>query len=952
MNRKRNSHGTLRRSGTLAGACLGLFGLMGWTSAVTASTEVHSFTDLNQVIPDGSRAGFMDVRNVVSSIRKLSSVRVRLNLSGEFNGDLYAYVRQVNAQATNFCVLLNRAGRSSLNAAGYGDAGLSITLDASSTNDIHLYRAITNVPAGAALAGTWQPDGRNLDPLAVLDISARTTSLSSFNGVDASGEWTLYVSDTDAGGTNMVRGWELELAGAITPPLTWPAPEPIVYGTPLGPGQLNASSGGVAGAFAYTPATGTILSAGSNQTLTVQFTPIDTASYISATSTVSLTVLRAPLTVSGMDINRSYGTANPVFTGTITGVQNGENITATYTCSATPASPVGTYSIVPTLSGATLTNYTVTLVNGTLTVNRAALTISANNNSRLYGDPNPGFSGTITGVQNGENITATYTCSATPASPIGTYSIVPTPSGATLTNYTVTLVNGTLTVNRAALTISANSTNRLYGDPNPGFTGTIVGVKNAESIGAIYSCSAIASSPIGTYSIVSTPSGATLTNYTVTLVSGTLTVNRAALTISASSTNRLYGDSNPGFTGTIAGIKNGENISATYSCNATPSSPTGTYSIVPTPSGATLTNYTVTLVNGTLTINPAGLTVTAASTNRVYGAANPAFTGSIQGTRNADVITAAYNCSATLTTSAGSYDIVPSLSGAALSNYAVTAIKGTLTITRAACSGTVSSSSNPQLPGQPVTFSVTLSPIAPTVIAPAGTVQFKVDGAPAGSPVPLVGGVAAYTTTTLGLGTHNVVAEYATGFNFLGTTNSLASAQLINSPPVAGSDVMERYPTNSATVEIATLLANDLDPDGDPVSFIAVSAASAYGASLSRQGSTILYQPPVGFTNADSFTYTISDGRGTPVTGSVSVRVKDYPPAPPQLTILGLGNGSFRLRVSGVPNRSCQVECTATFSGAQWNIITNGTTGSAGVFEFINTPPTGTTSRFYRALYP
>jgi hypothetical protein len=71
----------------------------------------------------------------------------------------------------------------------------------------------------------------------------------------------------------------------------------------------------------------------------------------------------------------------------------------------------------------------------------------------LYGDPNPLFAGTITGIRNGDNITATYASAADPSSPVGTYSIVPTLADPTarLGNYSVTINNGVLTVSPAPL---------------------------------------------------------------------------------------------------------------------------------------------------------------------------------------------------------------------------------------------------------------------------------------------------------------------------------------------------------------------------------------------------------------------------------------------------------------------------------------------------------------------
>ena len=63
-----------------------------------------------------------------------------------------------------------------------------------------------------------------------------------------------------------------------TPVITWTSPPAIVYGTPLGPEQLDASAS-TPGTFTYTPAAGTVLSAGAGQTLSVNFMPDDTADY-------------------------------------------------------------------------------------------------------------------------------------------------------------------------------------------------------------------------------------------------------------------------------------------------------------------------------------------------------------------------------------------------------------------------------------------------------------------------------------------------------------------------------------------------------------------------------------------------------------------------------------------------------------------------------------------------
>lgn len=201
-----------------------------WGSAQIV--EVHRFNNLNRNVPDGNPSGLSDIRAVSSAVVNLSSVRVRLRVVGEFNGDLYAYLRHENTAGTNWCVLLNRPGRTASYLYGYYDEGLDVILDDTAANgDIHNYQLATNVPAGSALTGIWTPDGRTSDPASVTDTEARVTPLSSFIGLDADGEWTLFVADLHSGATNMLSDWELELAGDPTnpPPVLEPVADQLAH---------------------------------------------------------------------------------------------------------------------------------------------------------------------------------------------------------------------------------------------------------------------------------------------------------------------------------------------------------------------------------------------------------------------------------------------------------------------------------------------------------------------------------------------------------------------------------------------------------------------------------------------------------------------------------------------------------------------------------------------------
>ncbi|MGC2216027.1 MAG: MBG domain-containing protein [Silvibacterium sp.] len=82
------------------------------------------------------------------------------------------------------------------------------------------------------------------------------------------------------------------------------------------------------------------------------------------------------LTVTAANATRTYGLPNPALTATVSGAVTGETFTATATTTATLASTVGTYPIVPSVSGTDLADYTVTKINGTLTVTQAAPVIT------------------------------------------------------------------------------------------------------------------------------------------------------------------------------------------------------------------------------------------------------------------------------------------------------------------------------------------------------------------------------------------------------------------------------------------------------------------------------------------------------------------------------------------------------------------------------------------------
>ena len=216
------------------------------------------------------------------------------------------------------------------------------------------------------------------------------------------------------------------------------------------------------------------------------------ANYIVSNPNGVLTVTKANLTVVNTSRSKVYGAvlANADYAGSITGIQAGDNITITRASTGGVANATvagSTYPIVGTLVDPDnrLANYTVSNPNGALTVTKADLTVVNTSRSKVYGAvlANADYTGSITGIQAGDNITITRAstgsvANATVVVPGPTYPIIGTlaDSNGRLANYNVTNPNGVLTITPAPVnsSVSVSPTTVQYSDEAT-FTARIVG---------------------------------------------------------------------------------------------------------------------------------------------------------------------------------------------------------------------------------------------------------------------------------------------------------------------------------------------------------------------------------------------------------------------------------------------------------------------------------------------
>src|SRR5206468_385816 len=155
---------------------------------------------------------------------------------------------------------------------------------------------------------------------------------------------------------------------------------------------------------------------------------------------------------------------------TVTGTVNGNTLNYTLSTTALQFSNVGSYPISVTLGSNP--NYSVTKTDATLTINKRAAAVTANNKSKTYGDLNPALDATVTGTVNGDTLNYTLGTTAVQFSNVGNYPITLT-LGAN-PNYNVTKTDGTLAIAPKSATITANNKSKTYGDANPSLTATVV----------------------------------------------------------------------------------------------------------------------------------------------------------------------------------------------------------------------------------------------------------------------------------------------------------------------------------------------------------------------------------------------------------------------------------------------------------------------------------------------
>ena len=644
-------------------------------------------------------------------------------------------------------------------------------------------------------------------PALPMGLSFSTAGVVSGTPTVTSAAITYTVTVTDANAATATATFNLTVSGAVSAVTA-------ISSTTLTESRM---------ATAFTPVTGT----GGTAALTYSVLPalpaglsFSTAGVVSGTPTVTSVATIYTVTVTDVNAATATATFSLAVSGSVSAAISISSTTLTQDHAATAFTPVTgtggtgtlTYSVFPALPTG-LSFSTAGVVSGTPTVASAAtnytVTVTDANSATATATFSLTISGPVVATQAvaATNLIVNQTAMAfTPVLGSGgfgslIYSVLPVlPAGLSFASSTGT-ITGTPTVTSVTATYAVTVTDTNHASTAASFSLTVTAeaptilftVPNHTYGDAAFSVSASSNSTGAfTYSIVSGP--ATITGNTVTITNAGLVVLQAAqaaegdytagtqnanFTVSAEAPTITFAVPNHAYGDAAFGVSASSNSTGafTYSVVSGPATITG--STVTLTGGGTVTlqaseaadaNYSAATKNASFAISTATLTIKANDASRLYGAANPAFTGSVGGAQPGDNLVENFTTSATMLSPVATYAIVPSVTGPNVSSYTENVVNGTLTIAQAPTSITLSASSIAIASGQNVTFTAQVSPS--TSGMPTGIVTVLDNGGPL-TTLTLAGGSATYVTTALSPGiAHVLTAVYGGDSNFLGTTAS------------------------------------------------------------------------------------------------------------------------------------------------------------------------------------
>ncbi|QKF76776.1 MBG domain-containing protein [Arcobacter defluvii] len=380
----------------------------------------------------------------------------------------------------------------------------------------------------------------------------------------------------------------------------------------------------------------------------------------------TLTIAKKAITVNADDLSKIYGQTDANLTYTATGLVGNDTLTGNL--KRVTGENVGEYTISQDTT-LTNSNYTVTFTNGKYTITPKAITVSADDLSKIYGQTDANLTYSTTGLVGNDTLTGNL--KRVTGENVGEYTIS---QDTTLTNsnYTVTFTNGKYTITPKAITVSADDLSKIYGQTDASLTYTATGLVGNDTLSG--SLKRVSGENVGEYTI-SQDTTLTNSNYTVTFTDGKYTITPKAITVSANDLSKIYGQTDASLTYTATGLVGNDTLSGNL--KRVSGENVGEY-VISQDTTLSNSNYTVTFTNGKYTITPKAITVSAENKSKTQGENNPSLTYVVNGLIGNDILIGNLSTTATVSSDVGTYEITQG--DLANGNYAITFNDGELTV--------------------------------------------------------------------------------------------------------------------------------------------------------------------------------------------------------------------------------------------------------------------------------
>ncbi|HTB82843.1 MAG TPA: FG-GAP-like repeat-containing protein, partial [Candidatus Sulfotelmatobacter sp.] len=255
----------------------------------------------------------------------------------------------------------------------------------------------------------------------------------------------------------------------------------------------------------------------------------------------------------------------------------------------------------------------------------------------------------------------------------------------------------------------------------------------------------------------------------------------------------------------------------------------------------------------------------------------------------------------------------------------------------------------PVITNQPVGERITVGCSATFGVGVSGTTPFNYQWWKASA---VISGQTNSSLVLPNVQTNDFAGYFVTISNVEGSTTSSVAVLSQNHPPVAGQDFVQQQ-AGFVAIQVATLLASDSDPDGDPITFVGISSNSAAGGTVTWGGNYVFYLPPAGYTNSDAFNYYISDGFcGGVSTGYVLLQVMTANGPSYNFKVASQVDGSVKLTFAGVPGWTYRIQYATALSPANWTDLSTNTADGSGMYQYIDHQATNSPTRYYRSVSP